>query len=94
MTVASLIGFCFGGNFALFPSSTADYFGSKNVGSNYGVLFTSYGVAGIVGALAAGLIVDVTGSYFMAFVLTGVLAIVAIILALALYRIRRPTGKK
>ncbi len=94
MTVASLIGFCFGGNFALFPSSTADYFGSKNVGSNYGVLFTSYGVAGIVGALAAGLIVDITGSYFMAFVLTGVLAIVAIILALALYRIRRPTAKK
>ncbi len=94
MIVASLIGFCFGGNFALFPSSTADYFGSKNVGSNYGVLFTSYGVAGIVGALAAGIIVDITGSYFIAFVLTGVLAIIAIILALALYRVRRPAGKK
>ncbi len=94
MIVASLIGFCFGGNFALFPSSTADYFGSKNVGSNYGVLFTSYGVAGIVGALAAGIIVDITGSYFIAFVLTGVLAIIAIILALALYRVHRPAGKK
>ena len=90
MIVASLVGFCFGGNFALFPSSTADYYGSKNVGSNYGVLFTAYGVAGIIGALSAGLIVDFTGSYVLAFVLTGVLAIIAVILAILLYRIRKP----
>jgi OFA family oxalate/formate antiporter-like MFS transporter len=90
MAVASLVGFCFGGNFALFPSSTADYYGTKNVGSNYGVLFTSYGVAGITGALAAGLIVDFTGSYVLAFILTGVLAIIAVILAVMLYRLRKP----
>jgi OFA family oxalate/formate antiporter-like MFS transporter len=90
MVVASLVGFCFGGNFALFPSSTADYFGSKNVGSNYGVLFTSYGVAGIFGGLTAGFIVDFTGSYFIAFILTGILALIAILLALLLYRIRKP----
>ena len=93
MIVASLVGFCFGGNFALFPSSTADYYGTKNVGSNYGVLFTAYGFAGITGALAAGLIVDFTGSYFLAFTITGVLAIVAIIFAILLYRIRRPSQK-
>ena len=93
MIVASLVGFCFGGNFALFPSSTADYYGTKNVGSNYGVLFTAYGVAGITGALAAGLIVDFTGSYFLAFTITGVLAIVAIIFTIFLYRIRRPSQK-
>lgn len=93
MTVASLVGFCFGGNFALFPSSTADYYGTKNVGSNYGVLFTAYGVAGIIGALAAGLIVDFTGSYMFAFVITGVLAIIAVILAILLYRIRNPQKK-
>ena len=33
----------FGGNFALFPSATADYFGSKNLGMNYGWIFTAYG---------------------------------------------------
>lgn len=93
MVVASLIGFCFGGNFALFPSSTADYFGSKTVGSNYGMLFTSYGVAGIIGALATGLIVDMTGSYFMAFVLTGILAVIAFILAFFLYLIQQPQKK-
>jgi len=62
MGIASLIGFCFGGNFALFPSATADFFGSKNVGKNYGVMFTAYGIAGITGAFVAGPIVDITGS--------------------------------
>jgi OFA family oxalate/formate antiporter-like MFS transporter len=84
MAIASLIGFCFGGNFALFPSATADFFGSKNVGKNYGVMFTAYGIAGITGAFVAGPIVDTTGSYFMAFVVTGVLAILAVLFTLVL----------
>jgi OFA family oxalate/formate antiporter-like MFS transporter len=84
MAIASLIGFCFGGNFALFPSATADFFGSKNVGKNYGVMFTAYGIAGITGAFVAGPIVDATGSYFMAFIVTGILAIIAILFTLVL----------
>ena len=55
---ASLIGFNFGGNFALFPAITSDYFGNKNVGSNYGWLFTAYGVAGIAGPQLAGYFKD------------------------------------
>ncbi len=84
MLIASLVGFCFGGNFALFPSATADAWGSKNVGKNYGVMFTAYGIAGITGAFVAGPIVDATGSYFMAFVVTGILAIIAVVLTIAL----------
>ena len=51
---AALIGFNYGGSFALFPAITADYFGNKNVGSNYGWMFTAYGVAGLAGPLLAG----------------------------------------
>ena len=40
---ACIIGFNFGGNFALFPAATADYFGNKNVGTNYGWVFLAYG---------------------------------------------------
>ena len=46
---ACIIGFNFGGNFALFPAITADYFGNKNVGLNYGYVFVSYGIAGVLG---------------------------------------------
>jgi len=43
------IGFCFGSCFALFPSATADFFGTRNMGVNYGVMFTAYGFGGILG---------------------------------------------
>jgi len=55
---AALIGFNFGGNFALFPAATADFFGNKTVGKNYGWVFTSYGIGGIVGPIMAGRFAD------------------------------------
>jgi MFS family permease len=51
---ACVIGFNFGGNFALFPAITADFFGNKNLGNNYGWMFTAYGIAGILGPQLAG----------------------------------------
>ena len=56
--VAALIGLNYGGSFALFPAVTADYFGNRKVGSNYGWIFTAYGVAGLVGPLLAGYFKD------------------------------------
>ena len=67
--VAAFIGFNYGANYALFPSATADFFGTKNLGVNYGLLFTAFGVAGIIGPLVGGKIFDVTGSYIFAFIL-------------------------
>ena len=58
IAAASFIGFNFGGNFALFPAITADYFGNKNVGSNYGWVFSAYGIAGIIGPFIAGYFKD------------------------------------
>ncbi|MFA5285094.1 MAG: OFA family MFS transporter [Smithellaceae bacterium] len=55
---ACIIGFNFGGNFALFPAVTADYFGNKNVGRNYGFVFVSYGIAGVIGPQIAGYFKD------------------------------------
>jgi OFA family oxalate/formate antiporter-like MFS transporter len=89
MVVGAVIGFCFGGNFALFPASTADLYGSKNVGKNYGVVFTAYGIAGILGGLVAGLFVQWTGSYMTAFFITALLAILAALLTFALKSVRK-----
>jgi MFS family permease len=58
IVAACLIGFNFGGNFALFPAATADFFGNRNVGSNYGWVFTAYGVAGLAGPPLAGYFKD------------------------------------
>ena len=42
----SLVGFSYGGFLALMPSFTADYFGTKSLGANYGLLFTAWGLSG------------------------------------------------
>ena len=55
---ACIIGFNFGGNFALFPAATADLFGNKRVGTNYPIVFIAYGIAGIAGPRVAGYFKD------------------------------------
>ncbi len=47
----SLIGFCFGGFLAVFPSLSADYYGLRNYGVNYGTIFVAYGIGAIVGPM-------------------------------------------
>lgn len=79
---AALIGFNFGGNFALFPAATADSFGAENVGLNYGLVFTSYGVGGIVGPILAGAVQDAGMSFLYAFIPAAIMCFVAAILAL------------
>ncbi|MDJ0755139.1 MAG: OFA family MFS transporter [Ardenticatenaceae bacterium] len=71
------VGLNFGGNFALFPSATADYFGTKNIGMNYGWIFTAYGVAGILGPVVGGVLFDITQQYVLAFLFAGVLCFIA-----------------
>ncbi len=86
------VGLNFGGIFALFPSATADYFGTKNFGMNYGFIFTAYGVAGILGPAVGGVLFDVTQSYVMAFVFAGVLCFLAAATAVVVWALsRRPT---
>jgi OFA family oxalate/formate antiporter-like MFS transporter len=75
--VSALVGLNFGGNFALFPAATADYFGTKYLGANYGWIFTAYGVAGIIGPVAGGILYDITKQYILAFLFAGILCFVA-----------------
>ncbi len=78
---ATIIGFNFGGNFALFPAFTADLFGNKNVGLNYPYIFLSYGVGGIVGPILGGMLGDM-GNFGLAFTICGILCLVGAVLVL------------
>ena len=86
---AAIIGFNFGANFALFPAATADFFGSANVGQNYGWMFTAYGVGGIVGPIMAGIFRD-SGSWLPAFIISGVLCLVAALITISLKPVKAP----
>lgn len=67
---AALIGFNFGGNFALFPALTADEFGNGAVGKNYPLVFLSYGVGGILFPVLGGQLGDM-GNFPLAFSICG-----------------------
>ncbi|MGB9765577.1 MAG: L-lactate MFS transporter [Candidatus Saccharicenans sp.] len=56
----SLIGLCFGGFLAVFPAITADFFGTKHYGANYGYMFSAYGVGGIIGPYLAAALMKTT----------------------------------
>ena len=73
----AIVGACFGGYLALFPAITADFFGTKNIGVNYGFVFMAYGVGGLLGPQFAAKVLEATGGYWLAFVVTGVLCLIA-----------------
>lgn len=86
---AAVIGFNFGGNFALFPAATADYFGNKNVGTNYPWVFMAYGVGGLIGPILGGLMGDAK-AWMWAFVPAGIACLVVAVLSMTLKPIAAP----
>jgi len=85
--ISALVGACYGANLSLFPSITKDYYGLKNFGVNYGLVFTAWGVGGFMLALLAGRMYDVTRSFNVAYYGASALLILAAIVALL---VRRP----
>jgi len=76
---ATIVGFNFGGNFSLFPTITADTFGTKFVGQNYPFVFLAYGIGGIFGPMMGGKLGD-TGNFPLAFTICGSLCLVAAVI--------------
>ena len=79
---AALVGFNYGACLSLFPATAADYWGTKNLGLNYGILFTAWGVGGVFGPNLAGMIADSTGSYARAYQVAGGLLLFAALLGI------------
>ncbi|SCY82784.1 L-lactate MFS transporter [Alkaliphilus peptidifermentans] len=78
----AIVGFTFGGMLTIFPSVTADYFGLKNFGVNYGLVITAWGIGGVFGPLLGGIVKDVTNAYTLSYIVSGVLSAAGAILTL------------
>ena len=68
---------CYGTQLSVFASTTADFYGTRNLGMNYGTLFTAWGAAGIIGPAIAARVFIAFGDYRYAFFAAAGLAIVA-----------------
>lgn len=79
---AMFIGFNYGTNLSLFPSATKDFFGLKNFGVNYGLVFSAWGVGGFIFPRVSQMIVAYANSPRMAYILAAGLLLACAALAL------------
>ena len=77
--LVAVVYWCFGAQLSVFATTSADFFGTRYLGLNYGLLFTAYGVAGIIGPLIASRVFSASGSYANAFYIAAGLSVIAVI---------------
>lgn len=78
--ITALIGANYGSNLALFPSFTKDFYGLKNFGVNYGLVFTAWGFGGFMLAKLAGMMYDKQQTFNFAYYCASGLLILAAIM--------------
>lgn len=94
LTLGAIIaGSAYGALLSIFPSVTAEYYGLKNYGGNFGVLFTAWGVSGIVGPIFAAIMVDITGNYDLGFQISALSLGICVVLSLLTKPVKAPIKK-
>jgi OFA family oxalate/formate antiporter-like MFS transporter len=88
-----VVYYCYGTCLSVFPSTVADFFGTKNLGINYGWVFTAWGVAGIVGPIIGGYMFRAYQNYVAAFYTAAVLAAIAFVCIMLARRPEPVTAK-
>ena len=93
LIVTSIIGLCYGGLLGIFPTVTADLFGLKNLGENYGIMFSALAAAAVIGPPLAAQVKEMNGNYDQAFLIAGLMASVGVIMTLFVwYQLKKRQG--
>lgn len=94
MMGAAVVTFTYGGSFAVYPSAVSDYYGKENFGRNYGILFSAWGLGGVLGPLFAGKIVDMSGNYDTAYLIAASLSLLSAGIGVKFYLNERKRKQK
>jgi len=81
-----MVGLCFGGFLALFPALTADQYGLKNYGLNYGIVYLAFGVAGVAAPVIAAYFYDMHGNFNTTYIICATITACMLVLNLFLKR--------
>ena len=82
----------YGGGFGTMPSFTADYFGTKYMGVNYGWILLAWGVGGIVGPIFVAIVKDRTGTFSGALPVIAIMLLLSMILPIVTHKPTERTG--
>lgn len=84
LVLIAIVGFSYGGFLGIFPALTADYFGTKNLGTNYGLVMFGFGIGAVASSYVAGYFKDLTGGFTIPFLVAASGAFVAAVIVLML----------
>jgi OFA family oxalate/formate antiporter-like MFS transporter len=77
-----IVYFCYGTQASVNPATVSDFWGTRHAGANYGLVFTAWGFAGILGPAIGGVLFDRYRNYEAAFNTAALLAVVAFLCVL------------
>jgi MFS transporter, OFA family, oxalate/formate antiporter len=77
-TLLFVVYYCYGTQLSVYASTSADFWGTKNLGFNYGLLLLAWGFAGILGPILGGRVYVATGEYRWAFFIAAAVSLLAI----------------
>ena len=73
-----LVYYCYGTQLSVYASTSADFYGTKNVGFNYGLLLLAWGAAAVFGPFLGGRVYVATGEYRWAFFVGAAMSVAAL----------------
>lgn len=76
-----LVGVCFGAFMGVYPSFTAQQFGTKNSSVNYGIMFIGFNMAGLLGPMIVSKALQQTGDYRNSFLIALAFAVIGLFLS-------------
>ncbi len=76
-----LSGLVYGAFFALLPAIMADFYGLKNLGVNYGMIGTAFGVSGVLGTQLGGYVGELLKSFDQVYWMFGGMLVCAAVMA-------------
>ncbi|HZK57698.1 MAG TPA: MFS transporter, partial [Clostridia bacterium] len=88
----AVAGICYGAAFSVFPATISDLYGAKHFGVNYGLIFTSWGVGGVIGPMMAAFIFDATKTYNASYFVASILLVISALIAFTFKNAKKPAN--
>jgi len=86
----AIVGGTFGASASAYPVTVAGYYGVSGLPRVYGRLASAFGIAGLLGPSAAGVLYDWQGGYEFAILIAGILAFIGVAALWSLPKMKKP----
>jgi len=83
IAAVAVIAFCYGGYSGMYPVLTADYFGIKNVGGNYGAVMIGFAISALTFPAILGMIAGDTARFITLGIMAAAAALLVALLAMS-----------